>query len=156
MLRLSRRLVYLLLLITTLSGCTAPIHSPDPLASKVDALLEQLTQSETEAKAFGQLEALGTDATPYLIGHLSDMRPLPISEIELANHADNAFEGLIHYKPAVVHDALAAILNQLTGQSFIFVYNGASPTDRQSNTGLWQKWCTQNYPAKSLTCLGHN
>jgi hypothetical protein len=149
------RLAYPLLWVTALSGCTAPTRSSDPLAKKVDTLLVQATQSGTEAKAFSGLEALGSDAVPYLVGHLSDMRPLPLSEIELSNHADDAFEGIRHYLPSVVHDALAAILNQLTGQSFVFVYNGASPADRQINTALWQRWCAQTYPAKSAICFGH-
>ncbi|BDU19993.1 hypothetical protein DYGSA30_14500 [Dyella sp. GSA-30] len=137
-----------------MGGCIAPTHNTDPLASKVDTLLGQATQSGTEAKAFAELEALGTDAVPYLVGHLSDMRQLPKSEIELNNNADGAFEGIRHYSPSVVHDALAAILNQLTGQNFVVVYNGASLADRQSNTALWQQWCVRNYPSKSPTCLG--
>jgi hypothetical protein len=115
-----------------------------------------MVQPVKEANAFGQVEALGPDIVPYLVGHLSDMRPLPIREITLSNTAPDAFEGLRHYQPAVVHDALAAILNQLTAQNFVFVYNGASQADRQSNTAQWREWCARTYPAKSLVCAGRH
>jgi len=35
-----------------------------------------------------------------------------------------------HYAPQVVVDALAAILNQITGQHFGFIYNGATEVER--------------------------
>jgi len=149
-----RRLIHLSILAVGLSGCVNQVRDTDSLYAQVRALIDQATQSKTEAKAFRELQTLGTNAVPFLVGHLNDMRPLPISEIELSNHADDAFEGLAHYKPTVVHDALAAILNQLTGQSFVFVYNGATTADRKSNTILWQEWCIKTYPSKSSACKG--
>jgi hypothetical protein len=110
---------------------------------------------ETQNQAFYDLEALGTAGVPYLIGHLSDVRPLPRgSHISLENKAINAFEGMRHYSPKTVHDALHAILNQLTGQRFEDVYGGASNEVRENNTAKWRSWCVIKFPAKTEVCNG--
>ena len=79
------------------------------------------------------MEALGLPGVPYIIAHLGDDRPLPVAQISLANHAANAFEGMRHYSPKVVHDALSAILNQITGHSFEAVSSGSTPAQRASD-----------------------
>jgi hypothetical protein len=58
-----------------------------------------------------------------------------------------------NYSPNTVHDALSAILNQITGESFEFVYNGATPQQRASNQKQWQAWCQKTFPGKSAICL---
>jgi hypothetical protein len=57
----------------------------------------------------GELEQLGEDAVPYIVGHLSDFKPLPRKEISLRNKSPDAFEAIRHYGVETVHDALAAI-----------------------------------------------
>jgi hypothetical protein len=49
---------------------------------------------------------------------MDDRRSLPDPRISLKNKSPQAFEGLRHYGPQEVVDALAAILNQITGQKF--------------------------------------
>jgi len=122
------------------------------MASRVSQLVGQTTAKNTEQAAFANLEALGTPAVPYLVGHLDDMRPLPEHEISVANTSPDAFEGLRHYSPETVHDALAAILNQLTSQNFVFVYNGATPSERQANMDQWRAWCVVHFPAQAHAC----
>ena len=91
---------------------------------------------------------------PYLVSHLGDTRPLARSEISLTNKASNSFEGLRHYSPDTVHDALAAILNQITGESFVFVYNGATPEEREQNRHTWGDWCRSAFPDEAEECGG--
>ncbi|MBD8871967.1 hypothetical protein [Rhodanobacter sp. DHB23] len=142
----------LLVLPFLVAACaTSPGHQDD-LASQVSGLVDQTTEKNTEQTAFAALETLGSPGVPYMIGHLDDMRPLPERDISLANTSPDAFEGMRHYSPETVHDALAAILNQITGQSFIAVYNGASPSERQIDTDRWRSWCAANFPTKAAAC----
>ncbi|GLR00045.1 hypothetical protein [Dyella mobilis] len=142
----------LLFLAIALTGCATAPTPMDPMAHKVNALVDETTHAKTEANAFVALESLGPDAAPYLIGHLGDERPLPIAEMALANHAQDLFEGLRHYGPKVVHDALSALLNQITGVSFEFVYNGATEAQRKDDRNQWVDWCSKRYPEKIATC----
>ena len=128
--------------------------SSDLMANRVADLVDSVIQKDHEQEAFTKLEALGMESVPYIVSHLSDSRRLPIQAISLINKSVNAFEGLRHYGPEVVHDALAAILNQITGQSFEFVYNGASSEQRQKNTRAWEAWCMQSFPQKATVCSG--
>jgi hypothetical protein len=98
--------------------------SPDPVATRVSALVNDMVDARREESAFSSLEALGRPAVPYMVGHLSDFRPLPVADISLRNNFPGAFEESRMYSPKTVHDALAAILNQITGEHFEFVYNG--------------------------------
>lgn len=115
-------------------------------------LVDRTVTPGGEQPAFTELEALGTPAVPYIVGHLGDMRPLPEAELSLSNASPTAFEGIRHYSPETVHDALAAILNQLSGQNFEFVYNGASMHERQANTAQWRAWCVGNFPTQASVC----
>ncbi|MBT2144416.1 MULTISPECIES: hypothetical protein [unclassified Rhodanobacter] len=148
------KMIKVILLTLPISGCATSSPSPDPMARKVAALVDRATSPRMEMEAFEQLESLGSDAAPYIVHHLGDMRPLPIKQIELANGSSGAFEGIRHYAPEVVHDALSAILNQVTGMSFEFVYNGATSETREMDRARWQAWCVRAYPAKALVCSG--
>jgi hypothetical protein len=128
----------------------------DNIAARVSVLVEAALVKDKETQAFAELETMGIEATPYLVGHLDDMRPLPVQQISLVNNSPKAFEELRHYGPKVVHDALAAILNQVTGQHFVFVYNGASEADRRENIQAWRSWCRSTFPNKTRTCDGGN
>ncbi|MEE7546421.1 hypothetical protein HF319_04685 [Xanthomonas sp. Kuri4-1] len=130
-------------------------YSNELLETRVSKLVDQTTKSaRAERKAFVKLESMGGQAVPYLVGHLGDVRPLAAQEISFENKASDAFEGVRHYGPSTVHDALAAILNQLTGQSFVFVYNGATPQERDENRRKWIDWCRSNYPVQAEICNG--
>lgn len=141
-----------ILLALPIAGCATLSSSPDRMARRVAALVDETTNPRTEMQVFEQLEALGPDAAPYIVRHLGDTRPLPIKEIELANGSPGAFEGVRHYAPEVVHDALSAILNQISGVSFEFVYNGATSKARELDRAHWQAWCVDTYPAKASIC----
>ena len=67
----------------------------------------------------------------------------------LKNKSPEAFEGLRHYGPQKVVDALAAILNQITGQNFGFIYNGATDAERTKTVRGWRDFL-QKTPATRL------
>jgi hypothetical protein len=145
------KLLLAMLVLGMITGCNRkPIHS-DSVARTIAQLVDETTKAQREQNAFAQLENMGPEAVPYIVSYLDDSRPLPEKSLTLANHSP-AFEAQRHYTPQVVHDALAAILNQITGQSFESVYNGSTPEQRKLNTARWQLWCKKNYPAQAGTC----
>ncbi|MGY0634712.1 hypothetical protein [Luteimonas sp. A478] len=145
----------LIVLICPTSACVTH-RGGDPLEKRVSTLVDETTKSERFAqRAFLELESLGDQVVPHLIGHLSDVRPLKTRTISLENKARDAFEGVRHYTPETVHDALAAILSQITGQSFVIVYNGATPQEREVNRWQWIEWCTSSLPIHADVCNGN-
>jgi hypothetical protein len=123
------------------------------LGSRVSRLVDQTTESkESESQAIKELESLDSQAVPYLVSHLGDLRPLADPEIVLSNKGADTFESARHYTPDNVHDALSAILNQITGQNFVFVYNGATPAERVENRQKWVDWCRSVYSSQAAVC----
>ena len=146
---------YIMILALFLLPNCAGARGNESMKSSVSRLIDKTARSEKAAqKAFDELESLGSQVAPYLVGHLGDMRPLAVREISLQNRTSDAFEGVRHYGPEVMHDALAAILSQMTGESFVFVYNGATAQERQENRDRWVEWCLVRYPDKGAICNG--
>lgn len=132
-----------LLLAICLSACS---RGEPTIEQKVKSLVDQLVIEKTQEQASQDLVELGEEAVPHIVKHLTDYRPLPWQHISLENNFPNSFEGIRHYNPEVVHDALSAILNQITSVHFEFVYNGAPQEVRVRNAQHWTKWCNKNYP----------
>ncbi len=146
------RFLATLLLSGVLMGCAISGVNGE-LENHISRLVDETTKSaKTQEKALAELGKLGQQAVWSLIGHLSDNRPLAAPKITLANKASDSFEASRHYSPETVHDAIAAILNQITGESFLFVYNGATPEERKQNYEKWKLWCKSNYPGKIEAC----
>ena len=136
-------------------GCASGRSNNDLLVNRVSKLVDETTKSEKrQGKALKELETLGSQAVPYLVGHLQDIRPLAKSRMSFAHKTAGAFEGLRHYSPDTVHDALSAVLNQVTGKNFVFVYNGATPQEREENRRKWVVWCQETYPIQAARCNG--
>jgi hypothetical protein len=114
------------------------VSQPSTIDAQVSALIEETTHPDTESKAFRDLEGLGCAAVPAIIMRMDDRRSLPNQAISLRNKSPQAFEGIRHYGPEQVVDALAAILNQVTGQDFGFIYNGASSEERSKTVKGWR------------------
>jgi hypothetical protein len=126
----------------------------EPLVDKQVALLiEKTLQRKTEQQAFSDLEALGCAAVPAIIKRMDDRRKLPEPRISLRNKSPDAFEGMRHYGPEVVVDALAAILNQVTGQDFGFIYSGVTNAERTKTVTGWRDFLKKT-PATKLCGAG--
>lgn len=146
------RLCIALVFLSLLLNCSATGVNDLP-SHRVARLIDQAPKSaKVQDAAFEELIKLGKLGVPYIVGHLGDMRPLAKQEIILANRASNSFEGVRHYSPDTMHDALSAILNHITGKSFEFVYNGGTPEQREKNRRSWINWCRSAYPNEAKEC----
>lgn len=143
----------LVLVLMSVTACAGGVSRPDPMARKVAKLVNATTKQNTESAALAGLQTLGSDAVPYLVQHLGDLRPLPDPTLELGN-GPGSFEGVAHYGPKVVHDALSAILNRMTGKFFEDVYSGASDDIRAKDKAEWTAWCVATYRAHAAICQG--
>lgn len=123
----------------------------EPIDDKVAALIERMLDKATEQQAFRELESLGCPAVPAIIRRMDDRRPLPDPNISLANKSPQAFEGMRHYGPKMIVDALAAILNQMTGQHFGFICNGGTEQERTKAIQGWRNFLKKTAAAKLCT-----
>jgi hypothetical protein len=124
-------------------------RSSATVEERVSTLIGQILNNSTERRAFADLEALGCPAVPAIIERMDDRRSLPDPRISLKNKSPQAFEGLRHYSPQTVVDALAAILNQVTGRNFGFIYNGATDAERTKTVRGWRDFLHKT-PATKL------
>lgn len=147
-------IIAVFVLLCSLLACAAGPRG-EALDDHISRLVDQTTKSERSARrALNQLESLGYQATPYLIGHLADVRPIAVRSIDFENKAPDGFELVIHYAPKTVHDALAAVLSQVTGVNFIRVYNGATLQERNENRDKWVEWCLLEFSTQESACRG--
>lgn len=113
-------------------------HPEWPHEAEVKRLIEKTRRHDTATRAFKDLEKLGPAAAPAMVDLMDDRRPLGVTEISLENKYPGAFERNRIYGPKLVVDALAAILNQITGLSFGFIENGGSEAQRQLMVDRWR------------------
>jgi hypothetical protein len=111
-----------------------------PHFDEVGRLMQSLGSgtARQQHETFAALEKLGMAAAPAIVAQMDNRRPLVEQQISLVNHGRDAFEGIRHYGPEQVVDALAAILNQITGASFGFIYNGGSDDERRAVVDAWR------------------
>jgi hypothetical protein len=129
----------LFLFVVLCAGCSSRGTAQEAaIGKRVSALIEKTTERDTEQKAFADLEALGCAAVPAIIERMDDRRNVPERRLSLRNKSPQAFEGIRHYGPEKVVDGLAAILNQLTGQDFGFIFNGATDQERSKTVEGWR------------------
>ena len=114
-------------------------HSSPEIDKRVTTLIEKMSDQKTEQQSFTDLESLGCPAVPAIIKHMDDRRKLPDPHIERIN-PPGAFEGLAHYGPEKIVDALALILANTTGQQFGWIYNGATDTERDQAVHDWREF----------------
>lgn len=135
-----------------MAACSTGVAG-EPLAARIDALVNKATTTKSAQEvAFEELQAMGEPAVPYLVSHLDDTRQLASPSITLSNSSGDSFEGYRHYSPKTVHDAVSAILNKLTGRSFVAVYNGGTAEQRNQNYREWVAWCRSAYPEHATAC----
>lgn len=99
---------------------------------------ERRSGATEQQRLFDRLVALGVEAVPAIVEQMDDDRALASPMISLINHAPGAFERTRHYGPKAMVDALAAVLNQLTGESFGFIYNGGTAAERDASIRGWR------------------
>lgn len=115
---------------------------------RVAVLIESMLNANSEQKAFSDLEALGCAAVPSIVGRMDDRRSLPDPHMSLRNKSLYGYPDERHYIAIQVVDALAVILNQLTGQDF-WSHNGATDEERTRMIQGWRKFL-QSTPAPDL------
>jgi hypothetical protein len=138
-----------ILLIFCPIGVTAQIERQKTNDKQVAGLIANMLNKSTEQQAFKDLEALGCAGVPAIIGQMDDRRILPDPNISLSNNYPEAFEEKRSYGPKVVVDALAAILSQITGQDFGFIYNGAAEPERKKTIEGWRGFLRKMPTSKS-------
>ena len=99
--------------------------------NRVNNTINNMTNFLFQKRSFKNLEKMGESGVPYIILLMDNFKNLPIESITLKNNFTNAFEANREYSPKLVIDALAAILNQITGESFGFIYNGDSTQEER-------------------------
>jgi hypothetical protein len=137
------------LLIFCAERMPAQIKREKTIDEQVAVLITKMLNKLTERQAFHDLEALGCAGVPAIIGQMDDRRSLPDPNISLSNNYPEAFEETRSYEPKVVVDALAAILSQITGQDFGFIYNGASEPERKKTIQGWRGFLRNRPTSKS-------
>ncbi len=146
--------LYSLLLAFVLIGISGyGQHTSPKIDKRVAVLIERMSAQKTEQQAFTDLESLGCPAVPAIIERMDDRRKLPDPRISLRNKSPDAFEGLRHYGPEKIVDALAAILNQITGKDFGFISNGATDAERDKTVRGWRDFL-RTTPASKLCKAG--
>ena len=125
----------------------APAHSAEvkqiitELAGLTTTDLDSSTIVTGQQRLFAQLERLGPEAVPAIIEQMDDRRSLAVPQISLENRYPGAFEGVRHYGPKLIVDALDAILPQITGYSgLVPIVNGGSELERQLAVHGWRTY----------------
>jgi hypothetical protein len=116
------------------------------MEARVKSLVGKLEAQESQDQALADLEALGEDAIRFLVPYVASEKRIAKQQIKFENRSQSSFEKFRWYTPETVGDAIAALLNQLTGQHFGDVYNGASREVREQAAHGWEKWCKARYP----------
>ncbi|GJL93799.1 MAG: hypothetical protein DHS20C05_02040 [Hyphococcus sp.] len=109
-----------------------------PHYHRVEALIHEMKESITAPSAFKKLEELGMEAVPAIIVQMDNHHQLPEVILALENKSPDAFEAYRQYGPVLVVDALAAILNQITGEHFGTIYNGGTEDERSRTVSAWK------------------
>ena len=117
-----------------------PVATPDHLQGTVRDLIDEMTNNATQQDAVWRLQRLGRGAAPSIIRLMDDRRPLPSNRTMFINNNPKAFEGISHYGPKVVVDALAIVLSGMTEASFGSLYTGGSEDERRAVVNAWRAY----------------
>jgi len=109
-----------------------------PYMNEMKSLIQNTTVETKAQKAFEAIEGLGTAGVPAMIYLMDDMRSLGTGWLSLRNYSENSFEGIRHYSPDLVVDAMAGILNQIVGYSFGNIHNGGTDEERKHAVDGWR------------------
>ena len=123
------------------------VPANEPLYGKIKTLVDALTVKKTELEAFDQLMHLEPEAAPAVIMLMDDRRDLPVPSVSFAA-SPGVFEGITHYGPQKVVDALGIILPRLAHRNFVSTDNGGSEEERQAAVDGWRIYLSKSKLAK--------
>ncbi len=109
-----------------------------PIFAKVERLVGALTDAQRQDQAVSELISLGRDAVPSLVLLMDDRKPVGRRALRLPNRDLPTSELYRWYKPELVVDAVAALLNEITGQTFGSIQNGATEHQRATTVSAWR------------------
>lgn len=110
----------------------------DELGSLGERNLPRDLAKSRQDEVFRELEELGETAVTAMIAAMDDRRPLAVPSISLVNKSKDSFEGLRHYAPRQIVDAMSAILSQITGAPLSRTVNGGSVRERDAEVASWR------------------
>lgn len=111
--------------------------------SQVTSAIDMITSSNQRDVDTGtsELVNLGCRGVPAIILNMNDDRSFSGRYIKIKN-SENSFESFRTYRPQKILEALAAILNAITGLSFENIYNGGTPEERRLEYHDWLIYLT--------------
>jgi hypothetical protein len=115
----------------------------EPLYVRIKALIDALTVEKTEGEAFDKLMHLTPEAAPAVIMLMDDRRDLPNPHVSFES-SPGGFEGITHYGPQKVVDALSIILPGLAHRNFVSTVNGGSEEERQAAVDGWRIYLSKS------------
>jgi hypothetical protein len=117
----------------------AGTREPAPIAhlEEVRAALDRLTIPAQFPQAVVDLCRIGKEGVPALVALMDDGRPVT-EHLVLPNAGPYAFEANRMYGPKKVVDAVAGILNHITGKSFGEISSGDSEEERVATVRAWR------------------
>jgi hypothetical protein len=116
----------------------APYAQPDDTDRGIKSELDRLITASAKQSAYWLL-SVRCSVVPALIRQMDDRRPYAGDELAVGT-GPGAFEGVAHYEPKLVVDAVSIILGHLTNQSFGFIHNGGADEARQREVTKWRTW----------------
>lgn len=92
--------------------------------------------AELQAAGFARLESLGERAASAMVAQMNDRRPLAVRHLKLGSTP--IIHGERTWQPELVIDAMTAMLEQVTGQSFGSPYRQPVDSQRQLAFDGWR------------------
>ncbi|BCE00256.1 hypothetical protein [Marinicellulosiphila megalodicopiae] len=100
------------------------------------SLINNLQREDTQDRAFDELLKLDKSAVPSIIFAMDNYSQLSNSQFKLPTSS-----GYVKtYHPDLVVDALAIVLNTITGKHYGYIYNGATDTERAQTISAWKTY----------------
>jgi hypothetical protein len=126
-----------------------PAARPDEFEGTVRRLINKMLAEGTQQQAVYELQRLDRRAAPSVIRQMDDRRTLPDKHTQFINTHPHGFEGILHYSPKVVVDALATVLGDLTDESFGQIYNGGTEDERRQVVDAWRVYLHYHMGSKA-------
>jgi len=112
------------------------IIKDEALHQEISTLIQEIKSEKTQQVAIKKLISLGHKAVPSIIHRMDNYSKINHNEIRI-----NLSNGAIKtYSPDLIVDALAIILNSITGKHYGYIYNGATDIERAQAITAWRTY----------------